>query len=192
MIQNITTYSDAQLFDLLKKGGEAKNNAFTEIYRRYHQRLYAYIFKVTGSSDETKDIFQEMFVKFVQTAEKEKTSANQIMNCGGYLMTIARNLCLNHKRSKKHTVDLEEYHIISTSVPRYEQEELLNLIHTALEYLDFDYREAFILRLYHDLSYEEIADITQTTVPTIKNRVWRAKEKIRKILAPVLSDFDTL
>lgn len=192
MNPNITTYSDAQLFDMLKKGGQEKNSAFTEIYRRYNQRLYAYILKVTGSSDETKDIFQEMFVKFVQSAEKEKNSATQLMNCGGYLMIIARNLCLNHKRSKKHNVELEEYHSITTSSPRYEQEELLNLIHTALEYLDFDYREAFVLRLYHDLSYEEIADITQTTIPTIKNRVWRAKEKIRKILAPVLSDFDTL
>lgn len=188
----ITTYSDAQLFDMLKKGGQEKNSAFTEIYRRYHQRMYAYILKVTGNTDETKDIFQEMFVKFVQAAEKEVHTVTTMVNCGGYLMTIARNLCLNNKRSKKHTVELEDYHLISHNSPRYEQEELLQYINTALEYLDFDYREAFVLRLYHDLSYEEIAEITQTTVSTIKNRVWRAKEKVRKVLAPILTDFDTL
>ncbi len=151
--------------------------------------MYAYILKVTGDADETADIFQESFVRLVKSIEE---STMDIESLGGFLMRTARNLCLNHKRDKKSTVPLEDFHLVSPMSHGYEQEELLNLIRTALECLEQDYREAFVMRLYHDLSYEEMAEITSTTVPTMKNRVWRAKDKIRMILAPVLEDFDKL
>lgn len=189
MSNHYQTYQDAQLYALLQTGGAGKNHAFAELYRRYHQRMYAYILKVTGNSDDTKDIFQETFFRLMRSAEH----ANEVVeNVGGFLMRTARNLCLNYKRDRKDNIPVEDYHLVHHGAPGYEQEELLRLIQTALECLDFDYREAFVLRLYHDLSYEEIADLTQTTIPTIKNRVWRAKEKIRSILAPILADFDKL
>ena len=48
--------------------------------------------------------------------------------------------------------------------------------------------ESFVLREYDGLSYQEIADLTQTSLATVKIRIFRAKQKIREILAPYLSD----
>ncbi len=184
MKQTFTAYSDSQLFDVLRRSSGAESEyAFGELYHRYNQRIYAYCLKVTGNSDEARDIFQETFVRFFKSAAHESS----IENVGGFLMRIARNLCLNYNRDKKETVAIEEFHL-TVHGHHYEQEELLTLIHTALEYLDFEYRDAFVMRQYHDMSYEEIADITGDSIPALKNRVWRAKEKIKQILSPYIAD----
>jgi len=67
---------------------------------------------------------------------------------------------------------------------------MLNLITMALDTLPFVYKEAFILRQYQGYSYKEIAEISDDSIPAVKNRVWRAKEKIKQILAPYLKEFD--
>ena len=69
-----------------------------------------------------------------------------------------------------------------------EKTELLKLITTALELLPDDYRESFVLREYDGLSYQEIAEITNSSMATVKIRLFRAKQKIRDILAPYLAD----
>ena len=68
--------------------------------------------------------------------------------------------------------------------PIFENEELLALIGAAVELLDDEFREAFILREYESLSYEAIAELTGTTVSNAKSRVFRARQKIRKLLEP--------
>jgi RNA polymerase sigma-70 factor (ECF subfamily) len=115
---NYSAYNDAALFDVMRIAGTEKNAAFAELYARYHQRVYAYIVKLIGNKDEAKDIFQEVFVKFMNTTVKEKES---ITNCGGYLMRSARNLCYNFLRNKKQTIELEDYHLIAQPADRYEQ-----------------------------------------------------------------------
>lgn len=64
----------------------------------------------------------------------------------------------------------------------------MELITTALELLPEDYREAFVLREYDGLPYNEIAELTGASLATAKIRVFRAKEKLRKILEPYLRD----
>ena len=106
-----------------------------------------------------------------------------------FLIRIARNLCINYKRDKRMTfapLDFEE----EDSRMNYEDRELLDLISKALELLDFDFREAFILRQYQGLPYSEIAKITGTKTSTAKNRCWRAKEKIKDILQPYMKDIE--
>jgi RNA polymerase sigma factor (sigma-70 family) len=68
--------------------------------------------------------------------------------------------------------------------------ELLNLITTALELLDDDHREAFVLRKYDGLSFQEIAELTNITETNARSRVHRAQAKIRSILAPYLTDIE--
>jgi RNA polymerase sigma-70 factor (ECF subfamily) len=70
----------------------------------------------------------------------------------------------------------------------YEQRELLQILATSLELLDTEQKDAFVLRMYQGLSYNEISKITGDSVSAVKNRVWRAKEKIKEILTPYLED----
>lgn len=104
------------------------------------------------------------------------------------MLTIARNGCIDHKRRQKETITLEEFHHSLPQVQESDQQELLRLIELALEYLEFDLKEVFVLRQYQELSYEEIALLTGVPVTTVTKRIWRAKERLKKILSPFIRD----
>ncbi|MBI5325662.1 MAG: RNA polymerase sigma factor [Ignavibacteriae bacterium] len=176
-------YSDLELYKALREKKPMAEAAFSELYSRYAQRVFAYCLRVMGNHDDAKDIFQETFMKFYNNAQ----SLEVVDNIPGLLLTIARNLCLNFKRDKKTTYNIDDYQVTSVETD-YEKKELLELISMALELLEFEYREAFVLRQYQGLSYKEIAKLSGDSISAIKNRVWRAKEQIREILSPYLKE----
>ncbi len=182
-MNNYSKYKDGQLYLLLKGNKEEAEAAFSEIYSRYSQRVFAYCLRVVGNSEDAKDIYQEVFIKFFKSANEKQV----VDNIPSYLIVTARHLCINHFRSQKSSVQIQDYQLV-TNDEGYEQKELLQLISNALEMLDFEDRESFVLRQYQGLSYNEIAVIVGDTVTAIRNRVWRAKEKIRNILSPYLVD----
>lgn len=183
MKKDYSRYSDIELYKALSGSKEESEAAFGELYSRHSQRIYAYCLRVTGNSDDARDIFQEAFLRFFNSAKNQA----KLENVPGFLLIIARNLCINFKRDRKPVVSIEDFTLASNDT-NYEQKEILQLISSALELLDFEYREAFVLRQYHGLSYQEIADITNTSISAAKNRVWRAKEKVKNILSPYLED----
>lgn len=182
--KKFSNLSDIELVSLFTDRQQCEA-AFAELYTRYSQRIYAYCLRVTGNQDDAGDIFQETFIRFFNAA---KTSDN-INNIIGYLLKIARNLCLNYKRDKKNNISIDDIQLVKTD-DSFEQQEMLDLIAMALDTLPFDYKEAFILRQYQGYSYKEISEITNDSVPAVKNRVWRAKEKIKNILSPYLKEFN--
>lgn len=176
-------YCDRELYQLMLDGGTHAEYAFAEIYSRYSHRVYAYCLRVIGNPEDARDLFQDTFFKFYNS----KQSTFEVDNIPAFLLRIARNSCLNFKRNKKTTFNFDDYNF-STNDQGYEQRELLQIIARALECLEFEYREVFVLRQYHNLSYNEIAEITGDTISNIRNKVWRAKEKIKNILEPILED----
>lgn len=183
MKSDYSKYHDADLIAELKKDREQAEKAFSEIYSRYSQRVYAYCLRMLGHFEDAQDVFQETFLKFYDIAPEQ----NFIDNVPAFLFTIARNLCFNLKRNLKTNINIENFAVVSND-KGYDQKELLQLIARALDLLDFEYREAFILRQYHGLSYDEITHITGESMAAVKNRAWRAKERIKEILAPYLED----
>ena len=71
-----------------------------------------------------------------------------------------------------------------------EKSEMLDLIKDALEVLPDEYKEPFILREYHGLTYNEISDIVGVPLSNVKIRIHRAKQKIKDILAPYLQELE--
>lgn len=134
--------------------------------------------------EQTEDIFQESFIIFYNHLIEGK----QIENVKGYLLSIARNLCLKFFRDKKPTVDFEPDSFSVDESNQYESNEMFGLITKALQLLDDIYREAFILREFDGLSYKEIAEICNTSVTNAKSRVFRAHKQIIDILQPYLKD----
>lgn len=183
MQNSFSKYDDSEIFNALKGKKNEAESAFAELYARYAQRVYAYCLRVMGTPEDAGDIFQETFLKFYSSVSSHK----EMDNIPGYLLTIARNMCLNYKRDQRTTFNIDDYNI-KVNNNDYEKQELLQLISMALELLEFDYREAFVLRQYQGLTYTEIAEITGDSIPAIKNRVWRAKERIKEILTPYLED----
>jgi RNA polymerase sigma-70 factor (ECF subfamily) len=63
-------------------------------------------------------------------------------------------------------------------------------VEIGLEYLDFEIREAFVLKHYQDLSYQEIATLTGVPETTVTKRIWRAKERLKHVLSPFINDLN--
>ena len=175
---------DAELFHRLAGSKDAAEAAFAELYARYGGRVYAYCLRFLGQRDEAQDVYQETFIRFYESAQQSR----EMTNVPGYLLKIARNLCLNCRRNKKHTVEFEDYQSL-VQPATVEKTEFLQLITTALDMLPDDYREVFVLREYEGLSYAEIADIVDASLSNVKVRIFRAKQKIRDILAPYIEEF---
>ena len=175
---------DLELYAKLAHEDAPAQAALSILYRRYSQRIYTYCRKIIGDSTTAEDLLQETFVKVLESGRQQRA----IENFPAYLMTIARNLCLSHRaRSKRQFVEVEDFHLSYRDVP-YEQRELLQLIQASLELLPEDYREAFVLREYNGLSYNEIAEVIGESMDVVKVRIFRAKKKLRDILAPYLAD----
>ena len=182
---NYSAYSDSELVKLLRGEKRESEQAFNELYRRYSSMVHAYCLRILGSQEEAEDVFQETFIKFYNNVKAEHENPN----IPGFLIKISRNICLNIKRDREPTVPIDDsmtFPIEPNQV--YEKTELLELITMALELLDFDYREPFVLREYDDMSYEQIAEICNISVVNAKSRVHRAKLKIKDILMPYLKD----
>lgn len=175
---------DAELFYRLSGEKEKAEAAFTELYARYGGRVFAYCLRFLGQRDEAQDVYQETFIRFYESAQKDR----EMTNVPGYLLKIARNLCLNNRRNKKQTVEFEDYQslVLPSTI---EKTEFLQLITTAMEMLPDEYREVFVLREYEGLSYAEIAEIVDASLSNVKVRIFRAKQKIREILAPYIGEF---
>lgn len=175
-------YSDSELFYQLNKDKETAEKAFAVLYSRYSARIYAYCRRFLGNKYDAQDVYQETFVRFFQSAKQER----DMTNVPAFLLKIARNLCVNFKRKTKENISYEDY--MNVHQEGNENEELLKLIKMAMELLPDEYRDIFILREYQGLSYNEIADVTKTSLANVKVRIFRAKQKIREILQPYLAD----
>ncbi len=182
--KNFEDLSDIELFNLLKKDKKESPEAFKELYSRYSSRIYAYCRRFVGYKEEAEDIFQDTFKKFYEAAQQER----EMTNVYGFIIKIARNLCINSKRNQKRTIEIDDTLNISTK-SRQDKEEMLDLIKQAIDELPAEYKDVLILREYQGLSYIEIAEMTNLSLGTVKVRIFRAKDKIRTILKPYMEEF---
>lgn len=177
-------HTDQELFRTFATSVEEKDAAFRELYSRYERKVYAFCLRLTGNPNDAADVFQETFTRFYRHSQKDNEHVNNML---AYLLTTARNVFLNTQRNKVYWSPFEDEKV-SGQAPLYERSEMLNMISSALELLDHTYREAFVLRFYQGLSYREISEITGDSVSSLKVRVMRAKEQVKVILAPYISD----
>ena len=154
---NLSSYSDQRLVELLNTDKTKSERAFNELYKRYSGGVHAYCLKILGDQEKAEDIFQETFLRFIKNVKADAKTTN----IPGFLIKIARNLCLNEKRNKRIMVDVEDFNFFTEPNQNYEKKELLELINMALELIEFNYREVFILREYNELNYDKCKQNTQ-------------------------------
>lgn len=184
MANSLSHISDEELYAMLCRRDTAAHAAFEELYARHSSRVYTYCRRMLNNTAPAEDTFQETFVRLYNSAQTERT----MTNVGAYLLRIARNLCLNEKQKKHHSMlPLEEFDFPARH-PSYESVELAQIVETAVEALPEEYREVLIFREYLGLSYNEIADVLSTSMPVVRTRIYRAKAYLRNILAPYIED----
>jgi RNA polymerase sigma-70 factor, ECF subfamily len=171
---------DYALIEAFQKGDEF---AFVGIYNRYKNGVYAFCLKMLLDSEQAQDVTQETFVRVYENrARLLKTSSFK-----SWLFTIARNQCLNAiRRSSRHVAMNEEAERKLTSpdtpISSMEKSEQVRFVTSFLETLKPDYREVIILREYQNLSYEEIAAVTRSTISSVKSRLFKARRKLALVI----------
>lgn len=185
MSKNLKNISDEELYHILKSDKNNARLAFDEIYTRYSQLIYTFCRKYLNTRDITDDMFQEVFTK-LYLAAKEDTEIN---NIGGYLYVTARNLCLNENQKKTNssiTYDNLDFNYNNNNM---EYTELQKIIDIAINSLPDQFKEVIIMKEYLDMTYEEIAQVIGQNKNNARIRIFRAKEKLREILQPILNDY---
>lgn len=174
--------SDEDLMERFKDGDEA---AFTELYKRYNRRVYAYAIKMVGSTEMAEDVFQEIFIRVARKRHHFKQG-----NFAAWLFAIARNLALNALRDRPEHVAFDEVaetiESQAADEPGYDMSG--EILRKGVDQLPKDLREVIVLRVYNGFSYNEIAEITNTKLATVKVRIFRAKQKLHELLSPYFAD----
>lgn len=159
--------------------------AFTRIVERYWDRLYRWLYQLTRDRHRAEDLTQETFLKALAGLDSFRLGTN----FRAWLFRIGHNNFVNLKRSDRKRGPLLPEDVPSQVVTAPEEaadREALRLVAEAIGALPIEYRSALLLRAEDGLSFREIAEILQTTEETARWRVFKARQKLMKMLAPAL------
>ena len=164
--------SDERLVALVRRGNSA---AFEVLVSRYESRLLAFCRHMLGSREDAEDVLQEALA----AAFNAMTADERPINVRPWLYRIARNRSLNHlRRAQAVGVDSMDIHFsdngASTADKVHEREEFRLLVGD-INRLPETQRTALVLREMDALSYEQIAEAMETTVPSVKSLLVRAR-----------------
>ena len=167
------------------KNAESKNYAFNLLVRKYQEKVYWHIRKMVIDHDDTDDLVQEVFIKVWKNLDKFK-EASQLYT---WIYRIATNECLTFLNKKRKrfflsVVDVEKElsHKIDNS-PHMDGDKIQKKLQKALLKLPDKQRLVFNMKYYDEMKYEQIAEITGTSIGSLKASYHHAVNKIEKILS---------
>ncbi|GAB5465312.1 MAG: RNA polymerase sigma-70 factor [Candidatus Kapaibacteriales bacterium] len=185
MQQEQLKYSKRELELMFSKSKRSADQAFGVIYKHYKRQIFAYCITILKDKEMAEDAFQETFSKFYKACVKGAT----LDNIKGFLIKIARNLCLNKNNFEKRYVEFDPVTANKqVTTQNFENEQILSIVMEGIDTLPEKYREPLILKKVEGLTYKEIADLLDITVEGAKTRVTRARTKLFDIMQPYLEE----
>lgn len=177
---DVTALTDEQLAESAQAGQQL---AFTELTKRYWDRLNAYVRRLMPGTSDHEDIVQDAFLK----AYVNLRSFNPDRRFSPWMYRITHNVFVDHvkglKRDPLPFFDPEVLfpHPVAPDDPRQDADvaAIRQILDQHLNELDQRYREPLVLRYYQDLSYRDIADILHIPLGTVSIRIKRGLEKLR-------------
>jgi RNA polymerase sigma-70 factor, ECF subfamily len=164
------------------KDGHEKSGE--ELYNRYRGSVQRYCHVLTGDSSSAQDATHDTFLTMMRSIKSLRDNAS----FRGWLFRIARNACLMDARRRSRNLRIDEDVDQAGDITPLDlalHGELHDMIERAVALLRPIYREALLLREYESLTYQEIAETTQTSISTVKFRIHKA----RKLLAGTLGEY---
>lgn len=176
---------------LISRAQAGDHEAFEQLFNQYQAQIYNYIYRLMGSAEDANDMTQDTFLKAYLALSK----TSQDLRVGAWLYRIATNVCLDELRHRKlikwqpwetfvaafHPTQVAKDSPERDCINRENSEEV-QLIFARMHP---KYRMCLILREYHDLSYDEIAEVLNTTRAAVKSLLFRAREEFRQVYANV-------
>lgn len=183
----------AQVFtdqELVRRYISGQQTALEKLVRRHKNRVFAYILMVVKDKVLAEDLFQDTFIKVINTIRtgqyKEEGKFIQ------WVMRIAHNLIIDHFRKAKRIPVIEnndEYNIFNkVRIPVESIEEMMiteqihNDVKKLIEYLPQEQKEVLLMRHYSDMSFKEIAEVTNVSINTALGRMRYALINLRKLV----------
>jgi RNA polymerase sigma-70 factor (ECF subfamily) len=179
---------------LVKRAQQGDKSAFDLLVRKYQHRIAAVVSRFIRDYGECQDVVQDSFIK----AYKSLNSFRGDSQFYTWMYRIAVNTAKNHLASRKRRpgtdVELEDAEFIEGGIyvqnndtPEHEllREELAQVVSKVLAQLPDEIRQAITLREMEGLSYEEIAEVMNSPVGTVRSRIFRAREAIDARLRPL-------
>lgn len=171
---------------------EGDKGSYALLVDCYSERIINYLARMTGNRWEAEELAQEAFVRAYFALHSYKPQ----YKFSTWLFKIATNLCINHLKKRNRFVHVDDYQdedgesswilpdTRSQGNPALatERREMQLQIQEAISQLPPVYRTVVILRHLHDLSYQEIADVTELPIGTVKSRLGRGRQKLVALL----------
>ncbi|HZS09580.1 MAG TPA: sigma-70 family RNA polymerase sigma factor [Blastocatellia bacterium] len=176
---------------LLAEAGCGDEAAFRTLYERHRDAVFRFAFRLCHSAEIAEDITQDCFLGLVVRPQGFDPSRARLRT---YLYGAVRNQALKHFHRQGNEVVMENP--VEESEPaggrealsRLLDSELSDAVQRAIAALPLAQREAMILFEYEELSLAEIAEIVGTEIGTVKSRLHRGRENLRRLLAPYLKN----
>jgi RNA polymerase sigma-70 factor (ECF subfamily) len=172
---------------LLLQAKQGNTTAFGDVVRRYQNAVFSVCYRLTGNRQEAEDMSQQTFIRAYQRLNSFEVERPFLP----WIRRVAANVCLNAmERRRLESVDVET---VEESLPaslhenpahHMEVQETTIRLHAAVLALPPAYRAVIELRHFQELSYEEVSDLLNLPLNTIKSHLFRA----RKLLAEALKD----
>jgi RNA polymerase sigma-70 factor (ECF subfamily) len=177
--------------DLIARARSGEHEAFRLIFERYAKPVLSFIHEMVGERDLAEELTQETFVRAFNNLGKLRDDSKLATWLFGIGKNVARESLRSRLRETLHSnernaaLESEDMNQISPS------EELLGkeldyAIRRALHMLDADHRLVFVLKVYQQCRYDEIAEITGFSVGKVKTDLHRARVELRRRLRPFL------
>jgi RNA polymerase sigma-70 factor (ECF subfamily) len=178
--------------ELVVRAIAGREDSFEELVRRYQRPIVSYVYRMVGDYDMALDLTQEVFIRIYGSLARYRPE----YKFSTWIYRIAHNAAIDHLRraggNRVEDLELEavdgstyEKPLASGSLtPEQESErsERRAEIESVVQQLPSSYRELIVLRHAHDMSYDEIAEVTELPLGTVKNRIFRAREAMRALL----------
>ncbi|MEK4487007.1 sigma-70 family RNA polymerase sigma factor [Psychrobacillus sp. FSL H8-0484] len=154
--------------------------AYAHIINKYKNRLYGTILRMTKNPQNAQDLVQEAFIKVYHQLEKydEKGSF------AGWIYRLAINHCMDEFRKnsyKMKQVEINEEKVVNTNYPEiiFLKKEKSRQLERLIATLPEDERMIILLRYVNELSYNEISELVEVPLSDVRNKLHRAKKKMR-------------
>lgn len=187
-MQVMPLVNDQELIACYVDGDE---QAFEVLLRRYKSKIYTSIYLFVKDQALAEDIFQEVFIKIIDTLRKGKY--NHEGKFVQWAMRISYNMCVDyHRRNKRRqhinpSEDFDIFEVLRVSDDGPDTEMIRSELHTRIRHLvdalPPEQREVVILRHYADMSFKEIAALTRVSINTALGRMRYALINIRKMMS---------
>ncbi len=174
---------DQELIEKLTRE-DTRNFAFNQLVRKYQERIYWHVRKMVLDHDDTDDVVQEVFIKVWKNLHRFRQDSKLFT----WIYRIATNECLNFLKKKKRVslLSLTDYQDILVSKldmsVQMDGDAIEIKLQKALLTLPHKQRLVFNMKYFDDMKYDEIAEITGTSVGGLKASYHHAVKKIEKII----------